>query len=180
MKRATILFTVLWLTLGAAAAGNPKADPRAVVEAGNARFTVLTPQLIRMEWSEDGRFEDRATLTFVNRETPVPDFKVRDTKSRLTITTPALTLTYTKGGKFSDKNLKAVFRLNGREVVWTPGTEDPQNLMGTTRTLDGCDGRKLGREPMEQGLLSRAGWSVVDDSGRHVLTPDGSAWKEWV
>ena len=133
-----------------------------------------------MEWSEDGRFEDRATLTFVNRETPVPDFKVRDTKSRLTITTPALTLTYTKGGKFSDKNLKAVFRLNGREVVWTPGTEDPQNLMGTTRTLDGCDGRKLGREPMEQGLLSRAGWSVVDDSGRHVLTPDGSAWKEWV
>ncbi len=160
--------------------GNPKADPRAVVEAGNARFTVLTPQLIRMEWSEDGRFEDRATLTFVNRETPVPDFKVRDTKSRLTITTPALTLTYTKGGKFSDKNLKAVFRLNGREVVWTPGTEDPQNLMGTTRTLDGCDGRKLGREPMEQGLLSRAGWSVVDDSGRHVLTPDGSAWKEWV
>ncbi len=36
-----------------------------------------------MEWSEDGRFEDRATLTFVNRETPVPDFKVRDTKSRL-------------------------------------------------------------------------------------------------
>lgn len=180
MKRATILFTALWLTLGAAAAGNPKADPRAVVEAGNARFTVLTPQLIRMEWSEDGRFEDRATLTFVNRETPVPDFKVRDTKSRLTITTPALTLTYTKGGKFSDKNLKAVFRLNGREVVWTPGTEDPQNLMGTTRTLDGCDGRKLGREPMEQGLLSRAGWSVVDDSGRHVLTPDGSAWKEWV
>ena len=49
MKRATILFTALWLTLGAAAAGNPKADPRAVVEAGNARFTVLTPQLIRME-----------------------------------------------------------------------------------------------------------------------------------
>ena len=33
---------------------------------------------------------------------------------------------------------------------------------------------------MEQGLLSRAGWSVVDDSPRHVLTPDGSKWKEWV
>ena len=179
MKRATILLTALWLTLGATA-GNPEADPRAVVEAGNARFTVLTPQLIRMEWSEDGRFEDRATLTFVNRRTPVPDFKVRDTKSRLTITTPALTLTYTKGGRFSDKNLKAVFRLNGREVVWTPGTEDPQNLMGTTRTLDRCDGKKLGREPMEQGLLSRSGWAVVDDSPRHVLTPDGSVWKEWV
>ena len=32
MKRATILFTVLWLTLGAAAAGNPKADPRALAD----------------------------------------------------------------------------------------------------------------------------------------------------
>ena len=48
MKRATILFTALWLTLGAAAAGNPKADPRAVVEAGNARFTVLTLSLIHI------------------------------------------------------------------------------------------------------------------------------------
>lgn len=61
MKRATILFTALWLTLGAAAAGNPKADPRAVVEAGNARFTVLTPQLIRMEWSEDGLYIPQKT-----------------------------------------------------------------------------------------------------------------------
>lgn len=32
----------------------PKANEKAVVLAGNARFTVLTPQLIRMEWSEDG------------------------------------------------------------------------------------------------------------------------------
>ncbi|MEI3554934.1 MAG: TIM-barrel domain-containing protein [Alistipes senegalensis] len=33
---------------------------------------------------------------------------------------------------------------------------------------------------MEQGLLSRSGWAVVDESARHVLTPDGSVWKEWV
>ena len=98
MKKLTILLAALAAALGCAAADNPKAAPEAVVTAGNARFTVLTPQLLRMEWSEDGRFEDRATLTFVNRETPVPDFKVRDTKSRLTITTPALTLTSLKGG----------------------------------------------------------------------------------
>jgi hypothetical protein len=28
---------------------NPIADPKAMVEFGNARFTVLTPHLIRME-----------------------------------------------------------------------------------------------------------------------------------
>lgn len=179
MKRFLALLTALACTLSPAVADNPKADAQAVVTSGNARFTVLTPQLIRMEWSADGQFEDRATLTFVNRETPVPEFKVRESKSKLTITTPALTLTYLKNGKFSDKNLKAVFTLNGREVVWTPGMENPQNLLGTTRTLDGADGSKL-KEPMEQGILSRAGWSLIDDSQRHVLTPDGSEWEEWV
>ena len=171
--------TALACTLSPAIADNPKADAKAVVTSGNARFTVLTPQLIRMEWSADGQFEDRATLTFVNRETPVPEFKVRESRSKLTITTPALTLTYLKNGKFSDKNLKAVFTLNGKEVVWTPGMENPQNLLGTTRTLDGADGSKL-KEPMEQGILSRAGWSLIDDSQRHVLTPDGSEWEEWI
>lgn len=179
MKRFLALLTALTCTLSPAIADNPKADAKAVVTSGNARFTVLTPQLIRMEWSADGQFEDRATLTFVNRETPVPEFKVRESKSKLTITTPALTLTYLKNGKFSDKNLKAVFTLNGREVVWTPGMENPQNLLGTTRTLDGADGSKL-KEPMEQGILSRAGWSLIDDSQRHVLTPDGSEWEEWI
>lgn len=179
MKRFLVLLTALACTLSPAIADNPKADAKAVVTSGNARFTVLTPQLIRMEWSADGQFEDRATLTFVNRETPVPEFKVRESRSKLTITTPALTLTYLKNGKFSDKNLKAVFTLNGREVVWTPGMENPQNLLGTTRTLDGADGSKL-KEPMEQGILSRAGWSLIDDSQRHVLTPDGSEWEEWV
>ena len=179
MKRFLALLTALACTLSPAIADNPKADAKAVVTSGNARFTVLTPQLIRMEWSADGQFEDRATLTFVNRETPVPEFKVRESKSKLTITTPALTLTYLKNGKFSDKNLKAVFTLNGKEVVWTPGMENPQNLLGTTRTLDGADGSKL-KEPMEQGILSRAGWSLIDDSQRHVLTPDGSEWAEWV
>ena len=179
MKRFLALLTALACTLSPAVADNPKADAKAVVTSGNARFTVLTPQLIRMEWSADGQFEDHATLTFVNRETPVPEFKVRESKSKLTITTPALTLTYLKNGKFSDQNLKAVFTLNGREVVWTPGMENPQNLLGTTRTLDGADGSKL-KEPMEQGILSRAGWSLIDDSQRHVLTPDGSEWEEWV
>ena len=178
MKRFLALLTALACTLSPAIADNPKADAKAVVTSGNARFTVLTPQF-RMEWSADGQFEDRATLTFVNRETPVPEFKVRESRSKLTITTPALTLTYLKNGKFSDKNLKAVFTLNGKEVVWTPGMENPQNLLGTTRTLDGADGSKL-KEPMEQGILSRAGWSLIDDSQRHVLTPDGSEWEEWI
>src|SRR5215469_3603772 len=53
---------------------DPIADPRAVVRVGYARFTVLTPQLIRMEWAADGKFEDHASLVFLNRKLPVPKF----------------------------------------------------------------------------------------------------------
>src|SRR5580698_2133499 len=53
---------------------DPAADPRAVVTTGHARFTVLTPQLIRMEWAADGKFEDHASLVFLNRNLPVPEF----------------------------------------------------------------------------------------------------------
>ena len=158
----------------------PKADPSAMVIAGNARFTVLTSQLVRMEWSEDGMFEDNATLTFVNRKLPVPEFKVSESKSKVVIRTSDLTLTYRPDGMFASENLRVEFILGGKKVIWTPGMEDEQNLMGTTRTLDGCDGDKLGKEPMEQGILSRSGWSVVDDSDTHVLVPVDSHWKEWV
>ena len=179
MKRLSLFLAALAFVLPAAAA-NPKADPAAVVTTSNARFTVLTPQLIRMEWSADGKFEDRATLSFINRELPVPEFRVRDSRTKLTIQTSALTLTYRKTGKFTAENLQVTFTLNGKPVTWTPGLEDPQNLLGTTRTLDGCDGDKLRNEPMEQGILSRSGWAVVDDSRRHVFIPTDSHWKEWV
>ena len=54
---------------------DPVADPRAVVTTGHARFTVLTPQLIRMEWAADGKFEDHASFVFLNRRLPVPKFE---------------------------------------------------------------------------------------------------------
>src|SRR5450756_2540561 len=52
----------------------PKADAKATVQSGNVRFTVLTPQLIRMEWSADGKFEDRPSFVVLNRLLPVPSF----------------------------------------------------------------------------------------------------------
>jgi hypothetical protein len=54
---------------------DPVADPKAVVTFGNARFTVLTPELIRMEWAADGKFEDHASFVFLNRRLPVPKFE---------------------------------------------------------------------------------------------------------
>ena len=179
--KLTLLLLISLLPFGALADDNPVADSRAVVVADNARFTVLTPQLIRMEWSENGTFEDRATLTFINRHTEVPQFKVTNSRSKVVIRTSALTLTYRKGAKFSADNLSAEFMLGDKKVVWHYGDKDSLNLMGTTRTLDKADGWNLNpNDPMEPGVISRSGWSVVDDSTRHLFVDTPSHWQKWV
>ena len=96
MKRFSLLALAIMVVMpfAVSAENNPKADEKAQVVVGNARFTVLTPQMIRMEWAEDGKFEDRASLTFVNRKLDVPAFKVKESKSKLTISTSNVTLTY--------------------------------------------------------------------------------------
>ena len=186
--RRVLLFAVVAILLPSVvlAENNPKADEKAQVVVGNARFTVLTPQMIRMEWAEDGKFEDRASLTFVNRKLEVPEFKVRQTRSKITISTSNVTLTYVKGAKFSAENLSAEILVADKKVVWHYGDKDTLNLMGTTRTLDRYYGSQddprsnKRRSSMEQGLLSRGGWSVVDDSKRHLFVPVENHWKQWV
>ena len=171
------LLSVLPLFASAAQNYNPRASDAAIVVHANARFTVLTDRLIRMEWAEDGFFEDRASLAIVNRNLPVPSFKVIRNGESLTIKTNAVTLTYTGSESFCEDNLKVTFKLNGRVQEWHPGKDDSANLLGTSRTLDKCNG--FGQlnpgDPMEQGIISRDGWAIVDESSRHVLEKNNSS-----
>src|ERR1700756_2204852 len=110
---------------------DPVADPRAVVTLGRARFTVLTPELIRMEWAADGKFEDHASFVFLNRRLPVPPFEheVTEAGQKLTIKTSALALTYTAraDGRFGPDNLAIQLAVSGKRVDWHPGVVDAEN-----------------------------------------------------
>ena len=157
-----------------------------MVVCGNARFTVLTSRLIRMEWSADGTFEDRATLGIVNRDLEVPAFDVKKSGSKLVIKTSDLTLTYSGKERFSENNLIVSFKMADpkskkgiKTVTWKPGQDDSANLLGTCRTLDGCDGIKT-LDPYDPSIISRDGWAVVDESQRHVFVPVEKDWKYWV
>jgi alpha-glucosidase len=148
---------------------NSVADPGATVLFGNARFTVLTSQLIRLEWAADGKFEDRASFTFLNRRLPAVPFHTILQGDTLTLDTSDLHLIY-KGGaegeRFTANNLSIEFRLGDKEVHWHPGSIDSGNLLGTAHTLDMVKGDAV---QLESGLLSRTGWTVVDDSARPLF-----------
>lgn len=157
------------LPTGAAAESDyqPIADPAAVVTVGKARFTVLTPEMIRIQYSSNGIFDDRATFGFVNRKLPVPSYQVAAEGPYTVIKTEKLTLKYRNNApiKASSKEaiLQVTFDLNGQTVSWCPSTKDTGNLKGTTRTLDGAVGDSQ-RGNLERGLLSRNGWVVIDES----------------
>lgn len=183
MTLAALLATMPIWAADVVGSDDPKADENAIVLSGNARFSVLTDRLVRMEWSADGVFEDRATLAIINRNLPVPKYTVTRNAGKLTIKTSALTLVYEGDGKFCADNLSVSFKLNGKTVKWYPGADDSGNLLGTTRTLDGCKGPSQlshTEKSLEQGICSRDGWAIVDESGRHLLVPVDSDWKNWV
>ncbi len=146
---------------------SPAANPQAVVRAGCARFTVLTERLIRLEFDHAGGFEDRASQTMWYRQRPVPAFAATNEDGCLIIETSAFVLTYVVGQSFTLDSL--AIRVKATETVWHPGDVDTGNLKGTTRTLD----LKHGHAPLNDGLISRSGWALLDDS-RTLLLNDAT------
>ena len=148
--------------------GNPVCRKEAVIVGDHFRITMLTTALIRFEYSEDGGFEDRATQMVCNRDFPVPEFRVSDGGEELHIYTKDLEIHYDRQ-KFSPSGL--MIRVAGgkaSERVWHYGDE-PKDLLGTARTLDEADGEI----PLSHGIMSRNGFSVLDDSHTMAMGEDG-------
>jgi alpha-glucosidase (family GH31 glycosyl hydrolase) len=150
---------------------HPLANPGAVVTAKNVRFTVLTNRLLRLEYSADNSFEDRPSQVFWHRDQPVPRFTKTVSDEFVEIETDYLQLKYrlTPSG-FTRGTLAITLKQNG--VTWRCGMRPSDNLKGTARTLDG----DFGTTRLENGLVSKSGWSLVDDSQSLVF--DESGWLE--
>ena len=76
------------------------AKPECVYKGEKYRFTILSERLIRLEYNQDGIFEDRPTEFAWNREFPVPKFAVKEDTKYFELKTSYFTLTYTKNNKW--------------------------------------------------------------------------------
>lgn len=146
-----------------------------------SRISLVSPGAVRLEYAPDGRFTDAPSYLAVSREYPAVKFVCHKRAGWVEIRTDKFLLRYRPDGRpFSAQNL-SIRSAKGASVpfLWTPGQNDTLNLLGTYRTLDGYDGNiKDGRPmPLEQGLLSRSGWTCLDDSRGYVF--DESPWP-WV
>lgn len=146
----------------------PAARAEAVIAGEGYRFTVLTDRLIRLEYQQDSLFVDEPTQRVVCRDFPVCNYRVIDSDGSLEIITEYLHLYYDKK-PFSREGLmiqlKESFHVFGS--IWNYGDEI-HDLRGTARTLDNADGAV----ELESGLLSREGFTVLDDGSSALMTED--------
>ena len=143
-----------------------------IVQGEKYRFSVLTPFMMRMEYSETGVFEDLQTQTVLNREFPVPEYSVTQSDDRLEIETEAFHMIYDKK-KFSEEGLFIDVKYDftnyggrwyfGAKTYSFPPRE--HNLKGTMRTLDRADGEV----ELEYGLMDKSGRTFFDDSKSFVF-----------
>lgn len=148
------------------------AEDAAIIQGEKYRFTVLTEEMIRLEYCEDGQFEDRATQCVIDRKFKVPEYQVIENEESLEIITDKLHLVYNKQ-KFTDYGLSVQVRgnISVYHSIWHFG-EEATDLRGTARTLDEADGAI----ELEHGIISRFGYGILDDSRSLVITEDG--WVE--
>ena len=148
---------------------NGKARTEAMICGERYRITVLTPYLVRLEYSERGEFTDAPTQVVVNREFDVPPYRCIESEEELQVVTEGLRLTYDKR-KFSPEGLRidVCGRYEGFSAVWHYGDE-PRDLRGTARTLDEANGAI----PLGHGVLSKFGFSLIDDKGSCLIGEDG-------
>ena len=147
---------------------HPEAKKENILQGDKYRITLLTEGLIRLEYSEEGIFEDRATQCVWNRDFPEVKFSYEETEDSLEIFTSMVHLIYNKK-KFSPNGLsiQAVGNFSAYDSIWHYG-DDFHDLGGTARTLDEADGEI----PLERGIIGKNGFSLLDDSKSLLFRED--------
>lgn len=167
--------------------------PENIVKGYCYRFTVLTPFMIRLEYNEKGKFIDEPTQTVWFRSFPAVPFQCVETEESLRIETEKLILHYQKNkllkesmadtlndllndtvSEFSRDSLYIEVKKNENEryTTWFFG-DKIATLKGTVRTLDNVDGET----ELEDGLISRFGVAVLDDSRTYLIKENGELKK---
>jgi hypothetical protein len=173
---------VAGLLSGLAACGGGAPEPGATIRAGHARFTVITPECVRIEYSEKDRFVDAPSIFAAARRArpgpgggagaalvPPPAYTVKREGRRTRIDTGRMQIDFVDDGAPPGAgNLRATIAGGSAPITWTPGARNAGNLGGALRGL----GAARGPVDLGDGILSRDGWYLKDDSKSALLTDD--------
>ena len=148
------------------------AHQSAIVRAGDARIEVLSPTLLRLEYSPTGNFENNPTVNVLDRQMPVPPYRAQVQAGWLTVRTSQAVLKYRVGsGPFTPQNTSLQLSVNGQvstvQPTWEWECTFDQVCQAGAAELAG--GASFGQG--SSGYLSTAGYI-----GNLLATGSGATW----
>ena len=131
----------------------------------NSRITFITDNLVRLEYANHQKFLNDPTLFAVIRKDYDVEVEHRQEGNKHFFTTKAMNLEFDHDGfPFGQNNVRASFMMNGKKRGWCITDGQSGNLKGALCTLDGIGGPV----EREEGLLSRNGWYLINDTGKDI------------
>ena len=140
---------------------SPIANKNQVIVNGATRLTVITPCLLRVEVQKAGKFCDEPTQSVWFRDFDSHEYTVAEENGKLKIKTEKAEFCYS----LKSKKMVYIKLDDGRKVT----SYKAGNLKGTCRTLD----ITAGIITLSDGVCSRNGVAVLDDSDTLAIKPDG-------
>ncbi len=179
MRSVLVLISILGLIGPACSSELPFRVAGHQVVCGAARFDVLAPDLIRMQYAANG-FVDAPSAVVTNRSLQSHAFHVRHSAGWLTIQTPVVKLRYKIGsGRFHSDNLIAAWMDAQGRHEWRWGAVDQKNLGGPVSSFNAIIEQTKPENMLPTfpvGPLSRSGYWLWDDS----RTPVWNAATDWI
>lgn len=142
-----------------------------VFKGDKYRITVLTERLVRLEYNDNGMFEDYPTELVWYRNFPKPNFEVTETKKDIKITTKYFELYYVKEKKFSNNKLFAGSNLKislvNTNKFWYYNHPEARRYNTDLYRLND-------KIKQVKGLYSQDGFVSIDDSKTSLILENGS------
>lgn len=152
------------------ASNRPKDE--CVYKGEKYRFTILSERLIRLEYSENGIFEDRPSEFAWNKSFQVPKFVVREDDKYLEIKTSYFVLSYTKNKSFYGGRINPTANLKvdvvNSDRYWYYNHPEVRNY-GSPSLFLSTDKKKK----YDRSLYSIDGFASFDDSTSAVFNEMG-------
>jgi len=156
--------------------GKARPNPACVLQGEKYRITVITERLVRLEYSEAGKFEDSPTELVWYRNYPKPDFNVINNRNNLVIETKYFSLSYVKEAPFSGSALNKTGNLRidlaGVDKTWYYGHQEVKNFYTPLLQQNGMSDDNP--EYNMKGLYSIDGFTCIDDSNTKLLNARGN------
>lgn len=148
-----------------------KSNSECTFKGNKYRITVLTERLVRLEYNENGLFNDYPTELVWYRNFNKPEFTIDETDKVLKITTKYFELTYLKEKKFEGSKLSPMsnlkIKLLNSDKIWYYKHPEVRNFLSSTFILNDSIN-------YQKGLYSIDGFASIDDSKSSLILENGS------